>query len=126
MEKKDKAFDKVKQQLEDRQKKIESVLNKTASDSDLEELHEQLHYLEDAEKGRQTTMQESYNKRFNIQIHGLEENSNSVWETIYSFMVWKKIATLRGIQYYLMVWKKIATLRGKHVMMKLSKFCKIL
>ena len=58
-------------------------MNKTAFDSDLERLYEQLHYLEDAEKDRQTTaiMQESYDKPFNILFHGLEENSNSLWET---------------------------------------------
>ena len=58
-------------------------MNDTASDRDLEELYEQLHYLEYAEKDRQTTaiMQESYDKRLNVLFHGLEENSNSAWET---------------------------------------------
>ena len=57
-------------------------MNNTASDRDLEELYERLHYLY-AEKYRPTTaiMQESYDKRFNILFHGLEENSNSAWKT---------------------------------------------
>ena len=83
LEKNGKAFDKVKQHLKDRLTKIESVLNNTASDRDLEELYKRLHYLEYAEKDRQTAaiMQESYEKRFYILFYGLEENSNSAWET---------------------------------------------
>ena len=74
-EKNGKAVDKVKQHLEDRLKKIESVLNNAASDRDLEELYERLHYLEYAEKDRRATAiaQESYDKRFNIIFHSLEE-----------------------------------------------------
>ena len=83
LEKKDKVSDKAKQQFEDRFKKIECVLNKTASDSDLNTVFQRLYTLEDAEKHRETNaiMQESYEKRFNILFHGLEENSNSAWET---------------------------------------------
>ena len=69
--------------LKDRIKKIEGILEKTAKDSDLDEAFQRLILLEDLEKERtqQALMQESYDKRFNVLFHGLDEELNSVWET---------------------------------------------
>ena len=69
--------------LKDRIKKIEGILEKTAKDSDLDEAFQRLILLEDLEKERteQALMQESYDKRFNVLFHGLNEELNSVWET---------------------------------------------
>ena len=69
--------------LKDRIKKIEGILEKTAKDSYLDEAFQRLFLLEDLEKERteQVFMQESYDKRFNVLFHGLDEEVNSVWET---------------------------------------------
>ena len=69
--------------LKDCIKKIEGILEKTAEDSDLDEAFQRLFLLEDLEKERteQALMQESYDKRFNVLFHGLDEEVNSVWET---------------------------------------------
>jgi len=49
---------------------------------ELKEIYERLENLERKERDRQAQalMQESYDKRFNILIHGLDENVESAWE----------------------------------------------
>ena len=64
-------------------KKIEQVVSKSANENDLNEAYKRLYYLEGlaSERKAQALMQESYEKRFNILLHGLEESDKSAWET---------------------------------------------
>ena len=57
---------------------------KSASDNDLDEVYKRLHYLEGLvrERKTQTLMQETYEKRSNILLHGLEDSDKSAWEAL--------------------------------------------
>jgi len=50
---------------------------------DFDDIFDRVIYLEEAETERQSQalMQESYDKRFNILFHGLEESNTNAWET---------------------------------------------
>jgi len=63
--------------------KIQFALNEKADASEMDNILERLDKLEAREGDRQTQtlMQESYEKRMNILIHGLEENLSTSWET---------------------------------------------
>jgi len=58
---------------------ISLALDEKTNETDLEEIYENLENLERKERDRQAEalMQESYDKRFNILIHGLDENVDS-------------------------------------------------
>ena len=58
-------------------------MSKNANENDLDEAYKQLYYLKGllCERKAQALMQKSYEKRFNILLHGLEESDMSAWET---------------------------------------------
>ena len=64
-------------------KKIEQVVSKSANENDLDEAYKRLYYLEELvrERKAQAIMQESFKKRFNILLHGFKESDKSAWET---------------------------------------------
>ena len=64
-------------------KKNEQVMSKSANKNYLDEAYKQLNNHKGlvSEQKAQALMQESYQKRFNILLHGLEESDKSVWET---------------------------------------------
>ena len=75
---------------------VEIASSLKANVADLQKIYNRLETLEAQERGRQANalMKESYKKRMNILIHGLDENFNLAWETardatkaiIYKFM----------------------------------------
>ena len=74
---------------------VENALSLKANVADLQKIYNRLETREAQERDRQANalMKESYGKRVNIFIHGLDENFNLAWETrdatkavIYEFM----------------------------------------
>ena len=62
---------------------LDCSLNAKASIESIEKLNERLAALESFENNyaKSLLLQESYNKRLNILVHGIKEEDNNVWET---------------------------------------------
>ena len=90
------SLDKIENTLSNKIHKIENQLQEKADKSELEELRLRLlHVLEDSKKDKEASvvMKESYEKRLNILIHGIQETPVNAWERpdetlshVYDFM----------------------------------------
>ena len=68
--------------VEDKISKFQQELKAKADDSALNELQLKIHKIEQQQVDQRAkdVMQESYEKRFNLLINGIEETDTSVWE----------------------------------------------
>ena len=76
-------LDKIENTLSDKINKMENQMLEKADKSELEELRLRLlHVLEDLKKDQKASavMKESYEKRLNILIHGVQESPGNAWE----------------------------------------------
>ena len=73
----------LNQKLDDRYNELKSQIHNKAYVSDVEEVSERLEILEAKARDRENKalMLESYEKRFNLLIHGIDENLCYAWET---------------------------------------------
>ena len=73
----------LNQKLDDRYDELKSQIDNKAYVTDVEEVSERLKILEAKAHDRKNKglMLESYEKRFNLLIHGIDENYRYAWET---------------------------------------------
>ena len=73
----------LNQKLDDRYNKLKSQIDNKAYANGVEEVSERLEILEAKARDRENKalMLESYEKRFNLLIHGIDENLRYAWET---------------------------------------------
>ena len=73
----------MNQKLDDRYNELKSQFDNKAYVNDVEEVSERLEILEAKARDRENKalMLESYEKRFNLLIHGIDENFRYAWET---------------------------------------------
>ena len=73
----------LNQKLDDRYNELKSQIDNKAYVNDVKEVSERLEILEAKARDRENKvlMLESYKKRFNLLIHGIDENFRYAWET---------------------------------------------
>ena len=78
----DRRITKLEYLVEDKISKFQEELKTKADDSALNKLHLKIHKIEQQQVDQRAkdVMQESYEKRFNLLINGIEETDTSVWE----------------------------------------------
>ena len=78
----DRRITKLEYLVEDKISKFQQELKTKADDSALNELHLKIHKIEQqqVDQHAKDVMQESYEKRFNLLINGIEETDTTVWE----------------------------------------------
>jgi len=79
----DKRLDHIKETFNNKITEIEKRVENKADVDVIEELRQRLNVLENSHKSNEESavMKESYEKRFNLLIHGITESVENVWET---------------------------------------------
>ena len=76
-------MNKLESLFNDKINKLEQALENKSNINDIDNIHTKLNRIEQQqlEQESKNLMQESYDKRLNLLIHGLEESSKTDWET---------------------------------------------